>query len=57
VPSLTDLDDGEPKITTDFRRVYAAVLEDWLGLSSSAALARHFEKLALIRSPGSRDIP
>ena len=34
VPSLTDLVDGDPKISTDFRRVYAAVLEDWLGLPS-----------------------
>jgi uncharacterized protein (DUF1501 family) len=31
-PSLTDLTAGEPKMTTDFRRVYAAVLSDWLGL-------------------------
>ncbi len=32
VPSLTDLVDGDPRITTDFRRVYASVLDDWLGL-------------------------
>jgi uncharacterized protein (DUF1501 family) len=57
MPSLTDLEAGEPKITTDFRRVYAAVLEDWLGLSSSPALGTRFEKLALIRSRDSRDIP
>ena len=38
VPSLTDLVDGDPKISTDFRSVYAAVLEDWLGLPSQAAL-------------------
>lgn len=31
-PSLTDLTAGEPKMTTDFRRVYAATLSDWLGL-------------------------
>jgi uncharacterized protein (DUF1501 family) len=31
-PSLTDLAGGEPKMTTDFRRVYATVLSDWLGL-------------------------
>jgi uncharacterized protein (DUF1501 family) len=34
VPSLTDLDKGEPKMTTDFRGVYAALLKDWLGLSA-----------------------
>ena len=32
MPSLTELDQGEPKMTTDFRRVYNAVLTDWMGL-------------------------
>jgi uncharacterized protein (DUF1501 family) len=32
-PSLTDLVGGEPKMTTDFRAVYASTLSDWLGLS------------------------
>ena len=36
VPSLTDLVDGDPKITTDFRRVYAAVLERLAGLAQPA---------------------
>lgn len=31
-PSLTELDKGEPKMTTDFRAVYTATLADWLGL-------------------------
>lgn len=31
-PSLTDLEDGDLKMQTDFRRVYATVLRDWLGL-------------------------
>jgi uncharacterized protein (DUF1501 family) len=30
-PSLTDLDDGNLKMTTDFRRVYATVIKEWLG--------------------------
>lgn len=30
-PSLTDLDDGNLKMTTDFRRVYASAIEGWLG--------------------------
>ena len=37
-PSLTDLVDGDLKMTVDFRRVYATVLEDWLGLASEKAL-------------------
>jgi uncharacterized protein (DUF1501 family) len=34
VPSLTDLDNGEPKMTTHFRGIYAALLRDWMGLPS-----------------------
>ena len=49
VPSLTDLVDGDPKITTDFRRVYAAVLEDWLGLPSRTAFGAAFEPMPLFR--------
>jgi uncharacterized protein (DUF1501 family) len=32
VPDLADLDDdGNLKITTDYRRIYAALIDDWLG--------------------------
>jgi uncharacterized protein (DUF1501 family) len=47
VPSLTDLVDGDPKISTDFRRVYAAVLEEWLGLPSGSSLGTKFEPMPL----------
>ena len=53
VPSLTDLVDGDPKISTDFRRVYAAVLEDWLALPSRSALGAKFEPMPLFRSESS----
>lgn len=46
-PSLTELEKGEPKMTTDFRRVYAATL-DWLGLPQST-LGDDFEKLPLFQ--------
>ena len=49
-PKLLDLQDGDLKMTTDFRRVYAGVLEDWLGLPSKPALGSDFEKLCLFRS-------
>ena len=49
VPSLTDLVNGDPKISTDFRRIYAAVLEDWLGLPSRTALNAAFEPMPLFR--------
>jgi uncharacterized protein (DUF1501 family) len=46
LPSLTDLVNGEPKMTTDFRRVYAATLSDWLGLPA-AGLGGAFEPVKL----------
>jgi uncharacterized protein (DUF1501 family) len=48
-PSLTDLVDGDLKMTVDFRRVYATVLEDWLGLASETALNGTFERMPLFR--------
>lgn len=47
-PSLTDLDDGDLKYTTDFRRVYATLLDRWLNADSSAILKNSFEPLALL---------
>jgi uncharacterized protein (DUF1501 family) len=49
-PSLIDLADGDLKMTVDFRRVYATVLEGWLGLRSKEALGGAFESLPLLRS-------
>jgi uncharacterized protein (DUF1501 family) len=46
-PSLTDLADGDLKMGIDFRRVYATVLEDWLGLSAQQALGAAYERLPL----------
>ena len=48
-PSLTELVDGDLKMSVDFRRVYAAVLEGWLGLPSTTALGGVFEPLPLLR--------
>ena len=49
-PSLMDLDDGDLKMTVDFRRVYASVLASWLGLPSKDALGGPFEPLPLFRA-------
>jgi uncharacterized protein (DUF1501 family) len=49
VPSLTDLDDGEPKMTTDFRSVYATLLGAWLGLPADD-LGKDVSPLALFAS-------
>jgi uncharacterized protein (DUF1501 family) len=35
-PSLTDLDQGEPTMTTDFRAVYHSLLTGWIGLPADA---------------------
>jgi uncharacterized protein (DUF1501 family) len=48
-PKLLDLQDGDLKMSVDFRRVYAAVLEDWLGLPGKPALGGDFAKLSLFR--------
>ena len=48
-PSLSDLEDGDIKMAIDFRRVYASVLESWLGVSSKAAIGGAFEPLGLFR--------
>jgi uncharacterized protein (DUF1501 family) len=47
-PSLIDLVDGDLKMTVEFRRVYATVLESWLGLASKEALGGAFDPLPLL---------
>ncbi|HEV3261595.1 MAG TPA: DUF1501 domain-containing protein [Gemmataceae bacterium] len=50
-PRLLDLDPrhGDLRMGIDFRRVYAGVLEDWLGLPARSALGASFERLPLFR--------
>ena len=49
-PSLTDLDSGDLKFSLDFRSLYAAVLEDWMGAESAAVLGRRYPKAKIIRT-------
>lgn len=44
-PSLTDLTDGDLKFTTDFRSVYATMLDNWLEISSEHVLGGEFPRL------------
>lgn len=37
-PSLTDLDDGNLRYTTDFRQVYATLVQEWLGYPAPGAV-------------------
>jgi uncharacterized protein (DUF1501 family) len=47
-PSLTDLSQGDLKFTTDFRSVYATVLEDFMKTPSAPILKAAYPKLGLI---------
>lgn len=42
------LDHGDLKFATDFRGVYATVLENWLGAPSAPILGQQFEKLKFV---------
>ena len=47
-PSLTDLDDGNLRYTTDFRRVYATLIRGWVGCPDVAAVLRQeFQTIAM----------
>ena len=47
-PSLTDLDDGDVKFHTDFRRVYAGVLSQWLGWDAAKLVGKEFAPLDVV---------
>ncbi len=51
-PSLLDLDPkvGDLRTSVDFRRIYATILEDWLGLPATTAVGGQFERLPLLRA-------
>ena len=48
-PSLTDLDQGDIKYGIDFREFYASVLDDWLGVDSSAILGQKYDKVSVFQ--------
>jgi uncharacterized protein (DUF1501 family) len=48
-PSLTDMDSGDLRWHTDFRRVYATVLDKWLGCDSKLVLDGKYEHLPLFK--------
>ena len=47
-PSLEKLNDGDLIFQTDFRQVYATLLEKWLGADSTAILGRKYGLLPLV---------
>lgn len=48
LPDLTDLDNGDLKYTTDFRSVYATLLNKWLGTDDANILGKSFPKLGFV---------
>ncbi len=49
-PSLTDLDNDALKFHTDFRQVYASILDQWLGLDSQVVLGGQYEPLNILKA-------
>lgn len=49
MPSLTDLEDGNLRYTTDYRRIYATLVGTWMGYADPRSVLRgNFEPLPLI---------
>jgi uncharacterized protein (DUF1501 family) len=49
-PNLAELDSGDLKYHTDFRQVYATLLDGWLGCDSVAVLGGKFAPLPLLKA-------
>jgi uncharacterized protein (DUF1501 family) len=49
-PSLADLDGGDLKFTTDFRSVYASVLDEWMKAPAVKVLGGDYPKAKILRS-------
>ena len=49
-PDLSDLDNGDVKMNVDLRSIYAALLDDWLGVDSSTVLGKSFPKTKVLRT-------
>ena len=47
-PSLTDLDDGDLRMHTDYRSVYATLLDKWLATNSQPVLGGSFPHLNFV---------
>jgi uncharacterized protein (DUF1501 family) len=47
-PALTDLVDGDLRFHTDFRQVYATILERWLAVDPTEVLGRRYAPVAFL---------
>lgn len=53
-PSLTDLSRGDLKFHTDFRSVYATLLENWLGVASEPILGTKYPLIKPFQQPAAK---
>ncbi len=50
-PSLTNLVLGDNlEVTTDFRRVYATLIQEWMGADAAAVIGRHLPTMGMFRA-------
>jgi uncharacterized protein (DUF1501 family) len=49
-PSLQDLDGGDLKYNTDFRSVYATILQNWMNTPSKPILGQQFQTFPILRA-------
>jgi uncharacterized protein (DUF1501 family) len=49
-PSLSDAADNNLKFSTDFRQVYAAILDNWLGVPGKDVLGKAFTPVDVFKS-------
>ena len=47
-PSLSDLEDGDLKVTVDFRSIFSNLLTNWLGVDATRVLGGEFEALPVV---------
>ncbi len=49
-PKLGDLVDGDLRWNIDFRRIYATILDGWLGVPSETVLGQRFEPVPVLKA-------
>ena len=47
IPDLQNLNDGDLKFAVDFREVYAASIDEWMGGDSQVVLGEKFKPMDL----------
>jgi len=53
LPSLTDLDEGNLKFTTDYRRIYSTLIQGWMGHDQATSiLKQQFNPIPMFGSRG-----